>query len=604
MNAMPTVVAQRCTLSAIAPTRATTKRVLKGALLPRVKCPAPSRRHVMRTKRSQTIVMATPADVWDIKNMEIDGDLPAGYEDIPNRPLSGRRAGIVLHPTSLPGNYGCGEIGPEAFKFIDWLDEARMQIWQVLPLVPPGRPIPGREAYWSPYSGEDANAGNTLLISLESLVEMGLLEASDLPEPCNTNPDTTDWQYVTAVKEPLLYKAAEKLLEGGCPLKAEYQAWVADEHVAAWLEPAALFATLCARADLHGKNWWEWPADLRDMEPAAVAEARKQSKVEIEKYEALQFLFNKQWSAVKAYANEKGIQLLGDMPIYVGGQSADVWANRDLFTLKSDGSATAVAGVPPDAFSDDGQLWGNPLYDWQAHEAENFAWWTRRMRRSLDLYDETRIDHFRGLAGYWAVPGTSTSAKVGSWKVGPGVKLFEALEKNLGGEVPIIAEDLGVITPDVNALREEIGAPGMLVLQFAWEGGATNVHLPHNHYVQSIVYPGTHDNDTTVGWYEAANNDAKKHFRQYTGMTDESEVSWFMMRLGMQSVSQTCIICMQDVLSLDGSARFNSPGVADGNWKWRMGPKTLGEMDEETGKLRGLVRIFDRMPVKYRDDVN
>eukprot|EP00242_Pyramimonas_sp_CCMP2087_P006040 CAMPEP_0198225520 /NCGR_PEP_ID=MMETSP1445-20131203/101422_1 /TAXON_ID=36898 /ORGANISM="Pyramimonas sp., Strain CCMP2087" /LENGTH=534 /DNA_ID=CAMNT_0043905067 /DNA_START=263 /DNA_END=1867 /DNA_ORIENTATION=+ len=534
--------------------------------------------------------------------MEMDADLPVGYENIPQTPPTGRRAGVVLHPTSLPGPYGCGEIGHEAFKFIDWLDEAHIQVWQVLPLVPPGRPIPGlREAYWSPYSGEDANAGNTLLISLQSLVDMGLLPSADLPAESWSH-DKCDWDYVTTVKDPLLYKAATTLLSGShAALKTEFQAWAAAADTAAWLEPAALFAVLCQRADLLGKNWWEWPADLRDMEPAAMAKVKEACASELEAYKVLQWLFDKQWSEVKAYANSKGIKMLGDMPIYVGGQSADVWANRALFTLKSDGTAEAVAGVPPDMFSADGQLWGNPLYDWQAHEKEGFAWWTRRVRRSLSLYDETRIDHFRGLAGYWAVPGTATTAKTGSWKVGPGVKLFEALEKNLG-HVPIIAEDLGVITPDVNALRAEIGAPGMLVLQFAWEGGATNVHLPHNHYKQSIVYPGTHDNDTTVGWFASASDDAKKHFRQYTGMTDDSQVSWCMMRQGLSSVSDTCIICMQDVLSLDTSARFNSPGVADGNWGWRMGPRVLKEIDEETGKLRGLVRIFDRTPAQHRDD--
>jgi len=545
----------------------------------------------------------TPKNVWDTKNMKIGDTLTQEYGDVPKQPVKGRRAGVVLHPTSLPGPYGAGELGAEAFKFVDFLASASMQIWQVLPLVPPGRPIPGvREDYWSPYSGQDANAGSHLMIDLEGLVEMGVLDASDLPPKCDAT--SVDWDYLVEVKEPLLFKAAGTLLTDASPscaaLRKEFEEWRSHPDTAAWLDPAALFNAITSTPELVGTDWWTWPAALRDMEEAAMEEVRTTQKKAIDEYCALQWLFDFQWLKVKAYANSKGIALLGDMPIYVGGHSADVWANKSLFTLNKEGISELVSGVPPDAFSDDGQLWGSPLYDWEAHAKEGFAWWTRRLGRATRLYDETRIDHFRGLAGYWAVDAASETAKNGVWKVGPGFELFDALKRNLG-EVPIVAEDLGVITPDVIQLREGIDAPGMVVLQFAFDGDGTNIHRPHNHYPNSICYPGTHDNDTAVGWFAAASQDAKDTFSEYSGMTDPKDIAWHMIRMGMASVSSSCIMCMQDILSLDGSNRMNTPGVADGNWVWRC--KGFDGLEDEARKLTLLCDIFDRLPPEDEEDV-
>jgi len=508
-----------------------------------------------------------------------------------------------MHPTSFAGPYGIGEIGKEAYAFIDFLEAAHMQIWQMLPLVPPGRPIPGvREDYWSPYSGQDASAGFPLLIELQGLVDAGLLAASDLPAPCYQL--NVDWEYVVKEKEPLLGKAAKALLASTEPkvveLRKEYEAWRAEADTQEWLEAAAIFSAISGRPENLGKDWWSWTEELRDRDEAALAAIAQEQKAEIDEYCVLQFLFDSQWAKIKAYANAKGVKLLGDMPIYVGGHSADVWCNRELWTLDDKGLSAAVSGVPPDAFSDDGQLWGSPLYDWAAHEKEGFAWWTRRLRRACRLYDETRIDHFRGLAGYWAVDATSDTAKFGKWKVGPGVKLFEALKKNLG-DVTIVAEDLGVITPDVVELREEIGAPGMVVLQFAFDGDGTNVHRPHNHYENSICYPGTHDNDTAVGWYKGTSPETRATFKQYSGMEDERKVAWEMIRVGMASVSHTCIFCFQDILSLGNDARMNTPGVADGNWVWRC--RGFNDLDKEAAKLRLLCDIFDRQSAAVKADI-
>jgi len=540
-------------------------------------------------------VASAPDNAWDVKNMEIGADLSEEYGTVPKKAPPPRRTGVVLHPTSFPGPYGMGEIGSEAKSFIDWLVQADMQVWQVLPLVPPGRPIPGvREDYWSPYSGQDANAGSHLLISLNGLVEMGLLDSTDLPPQCLPAGDV-DWDYVVEKKEPALFQAADKLASGSADKHwvDAFAAWRAEPDTQCWLEDTALFNVINDQDHLRGMDWWNWPVELRDRNEAALAEVLSTKKDEIDRYCALQFLFDHQWCQVKKYASEKGVKILGDMPIYVGGHSADVWANRQLFTLNEEGLSALVSGVPPDAFSEDGQLWGSPLYDWEAHAAEDFGWWTRRMQRAQRLYHETRIDHFRGLAGYWAVDAASDTAKSGSWKVGPGIALFDALKKNLG-YITIIAEDLGVITPDVVELREAIQAPGMLVLQFAFDGDGLNLHRPHNHYANSIVYPGTHDNDTSVGWFQSASPEAKDTFIQYSGMSDESEVAWHMIRLAMSSVADTCIICFQDILSLDGSCRMNTPGVADGNWVWRC--QGFGGLETETAKLQEMCKTFARLP--------
>eukprot|EP00775_Hariotina_reticulata_P005043 gene5043-5285_t len=477
----------------------------------------------------------------------------------------GRRAGVILHPTSLPGSNGIGELGKEAFKFVDWLHSAGMQCWQVLPLVPPD------PEYYSPYSGLDTNCGNPLLIDLEALITEGLLDAAD--RPAAVPEGDVEFDKVAAVKQPLLAKAAQALLSGA--KFAGLRQLLAEFRTAnAWIEDSALF-----------------------RKPAAIKDAQKKFKQQIDEFIAIQFLFDRQWRAVKAYANGQGIKIIGDMPIYVGGQSADVWANRHLFELNEATCAPEdVSGVPPDAFSATGQLWGSPLYRWPAHESEGYKWWAHRMARAMQLYDETRIDHFRAFAGYWSVPATEETAMNGWWRQGPGLSLFKALEKQLG-TVPIMAEDLGIITTDVVKLREELGAPGMVVLQFAWGGGPSNVHLPHMHYQNSFCYPGTHDNETAVGWYAgSANAVDKKYLKDYLG-SDGTDIAWDFIHAAMMSVSNTSVILLQDIMRLDNSARMNVPGKAAGNWAWRAGSSDVWlTLSDEAAELKRLAYIYDRLP--------
>eukprot|EP00803_Ostreobium_quekettii_P002311 evm.model.scf_1815.2 EVM.evm.TU.scf_1815.2 scf_1815:28796-31892(+) len=354
----------------------------------------------------------------------------------------GRRAGIVLHPTSLPGPYGVGEIGPEALRFVDWLESAGLQLWQVLPLVPPD------QQYYSPYTGLDANCGNPLLISIDGLIEDGLLRDHEAPPRQPVGP--ADMREASDRKMPLLTIAARRLLhdEPFGTLKQDMEVFRRRNK---WVEDSALFECLRNDPENEGLVWWEWPEDIRFRRPGALRDARKKYAEAIDEFVAIQFLFDKQWKAVKDYANTRGISIIGDMPIYVGGHSADVWANFNLFELSKSGAPATVSGVPPDAFSATGQLWGTPLYDWKAHKNEGYRWWAQRLGRALELFDETRIDHFRGFAGYWTVDAKEETAVVGVWKKGPGMELFNALKKQLG-HVPIIAEDLGVITADVQEL--------------------------------------------------------------------------------------------------------------------------------------------------------
>lgn len=520
-----------------------------------------------------------------------------GYTTMFPAPPVPRRAGVIMHPTSLPGSYGIGDLGAEAYAFVDWLAEAKMQIWQVLPLVPPGRPIPGiREDYWSPYSGRDAHCGNTLMISLPELVKDGLLESGELPHPYNVRGDV-DFNAVAEKNEPVIAKAANNLLAlpDTHELKAAFLAWRSRPEIETWLKEAALFDAICKTPELLGKDWWDWPTELRTRDAAALEAKRASSTASIDEFCATQFLFDKQWLAIKKYANEKGIALVGDMPIYVGGHSADVWANQSLFLLNGECKPSAVAGVPPDAFSEDGQLWGNPLYDWPAHEAEGYRWWAGRLGRALELHDEVRIDHFRAFAAYYSVPADAKTAKTGSWMVGPGESFFKGIAKAVGG-APIVAEDLGVITEDVVALREAINAPGMVVLQFAWGDDERSPHLLHNHYENSFCYPGTHDNETSQGWYENQDEKTKLKLANYAGISDAEGAAWGFIRMGMSSVSKACVFTMQDVMGLGNEARMNTPGVADGNWAWRIGaPGVFASATGEAKRLAALAERYQRV---------
>lgn len=525
-------------------------------------------------------------------------ELPGSYVDRPAAPKGRRRrAGVLLHPTSLPGEGGIGTVGSQARRFVDFLSSAGMSAWQMLPLVPPDAD------FHSPYSGEDANCGNVMLIDLASLVDVGLLEAKEVDKALKQ----WNWQWKAAkkadfegaekAKRPLLEKAARNLREGKGmkQLLEKFKAFRAREDISPWLEESALFSALKGREELKDLFWWEWPEELRDRHPEALKRARVEEAEAIDQFVSLQFLFDMQWQNLKMYANENGIALVGDMPIYVGGHSADVWANRGLWELREDGTPAQVSGVPPDAFSKTGQLWGSPLYHWPSHEEEGYRWWAQRLGRALQLYDELRIDHFRGFAGYWAVDADQETAMVGTWRAGPGKSLFDSLKEQLGG-FNIIAEDLGVITQDVVDLREAIEAPGMAVLQFAWGGSASNPHLSHNHYENCVVYPATHDNETTVGWFKRIPAEEKGKVLAYLG-TNGKDIAWDFIRASMSSVADTSIFLMQDVMRLDNSARMNTPGVAEGNWAWRMGnEKVWKKLKQQAEELRTLAEITGRIP--------
>ncbi|GAA0154442.1 transferase [Lithospermum erythrorhizon] len=462
---------------------------------------------------------------------------------------------------------------------------------QVLPLVPPGKRAEG-----SPYAGQDANCRNTLLISLEELVKDGLLMKHELPGPIDA--ERVDFSMAEKIKYPLIAKAAARLISSHGALRSQLEQFQKDPNLTitcspGWLEDAAYFAAI--DDTLNTFTWYDWPEPLKNRYLAALEEIYQSRKDFIDIFIAKQFLFQRQWHKVRKYAQMKGISIMGDMPIYVDYHSADVWANRKQFLLNGRGFPLLVSGVPPDAFSDTGQLWGSPLYDWTAMEKMKYSWWTHRMRRAQDLFDEFRIDHFRGFAGYWAVPAEAKIATVGRWKVGPGKSLFDAMFQDVG-KIKIIAEDLGVITEDVVHLRKSINAPGMAVLQFGFGSDAENPHLPHNHEKNQVVYTGTHDNDTIRGWWEALPKEEKSNVRKYLGNIDESEISWEMISAALSSVAHTTIIPMQDVLGLGNSARMNIPATQFGNWSWRVPSSiTFNSLNSEANRLRDLLATYGRL---------
>lgn len=532
-----------------------------------------------------------------LKNDAVYEDLPAVGEDLPpdyeewtpkKDPKDRRRAGILLHPTSFRGPHGIGDLGEEAFCFLDWLHEAGCSVWQVLPLVPPGRK--GNED-GSPYAGQDANCGNTLLISLEELVKDGLLMKEELPKPVDA--DRVDFSTVADIKDPLIAKAAERLILSEGELKNHFEDFRRDPEISNWLEDSAYFAAI--DETLNTISWYDWPEPLKNRHLSALEEIYQSKRDFINIFIAQQFLFQRQWQKVRNYAQMKGIKIMGDMPIYVGYHSADVWANKKHFLLNKSGFPLLVSGVPPDAFSETGQLWGSPLYDWKAMERERFSWWIRRIRRAQNIYDEFRIDHFRGFAGYWAVPSEAKFAMDGQWKMGPGKSLFDAIFKAVG-KINIIAEDLGVITEDVIQLRKYIRAPGMAVLQFGFGSDADNPHLPHNHEQNEVVYTGTHDNDTTRGWWDILEQEEKSNVLKYVTVTGEDDISWALIQAALSSVAQTAIIPMQDVLGLGNSARMNIPATQSGNWGWRL-PSSMSfdDLESEAKKLRDLLSIYGRL---------
>jgi 4-alpha-glucanotransferase len=481
--------------------------------------------------------------------------------------LQRRRSGVLLHPTSLPSRFGVGDLGPAAFAFIDYLAAAHQSLWQVLPLGPTGF---GN----SPYSSPSAFAGNPLLISLDPLIEQGLLKDGDVTALADLPVDHVDFGQIAPLKRAALESAFAR---GRERLQLELEAFRA--HHGEWLEDFALFAAL--RDELESP-WTEWDAGLRSREAASLATARRRLRERVDFHTFCQFLFFEQWAALRRRAAELGINIIGDIPIFVAHDSADVWAHQRLFKLNGIGQPHAVAGVPPDYFSTTGQLWGNPLYDWNAIAAEEFRWWVARFRHLLEVVDIVRIDHFRGFEAAWEVPAGEPTAVNGQWVRGPGARVFEAIGEAIGGgPPPVVAEDLGLITDEVRSLLQETGFPGMKVLQFAFGGGSDNPYLPHNYREPNcLVYTGTHDNDTTRGWFSGLSDNERSHVSRYLG-TDGSNIAADLMRLALGSIARTAIVPLQDVLDLGTETRVNTPGAPEGNWTWRVQPEQLDPAHSE-----------------------
>jgi 4-alpha-glucanotransferase len=494
-----------------------------------------------------------------------------------------RSAGLLLHPTSLPGPFGIGDLGPEAEAFLDWAASAGQSVWQVLPLGPAGYGNP-------PYTALSAFAGNPLLVSPESLRDAGLLPAVALEGIPPFPADRVDFRWITPYKEALL-RTSWGLFRAHAPpaMKEAFDAFVGDPAQAAWLEDWALYAALKAR--FRGQPWFEWDRELRRREPAALEAARAGTAEEAAYARYVQFLFFNQWEALRRAAAARGIRIMGDLPIYVSLDSADVWAHQRLFALDEDGRPLAVSGVPPDLFSATGQLWGNPLYRWDRMEEEGYAWWIERLRMNFRLADIVRIDHFRGFAAYWEVPAGARDAIGGRWVPGPGAKIFEAARRALGARA-IVVEDLGHITEDVEALRESLGFPGMRILQFAF-GSDDSTHLPERHVAGAVVYTGTHDNDTTRGWFAALGEEDRRRVTRHLG-TDGREIEWDMIRAAYASPAALAIVPLQDPLGLGSEARMNTPGRASGNWTWRV---RRGRLEPGVAaRLRGLAETTGRLP--------
>ena len=476
-----------------------------------------------------------------------------------------RAAGILLHPTSLPGPEGIGDLGPQAFRWIDFLAAAGCAWWQVLPLGPTGYGD-------SPYQCFSAFAGNPFLISPKVLQSEGLLTRVDLADRPSFPADRVDYGAVIPWKLTLLDRAFAHFQSAARPeLGLEFAAFQSAH--AAWLQDFVFFMAL---KEAHGgASWDNWPASLRQRDAQALQEARRTHAEAMQRHAFRQFLFFRQWAALRAYAIERRVRIIGDIPIFVAYDSADVWAHPELFYLDDQGKPTVVAGVPPDYFSPTGQLWGNPLYRWEAHAATGFAWWLERLRALLQLVDVIRLDHFRGFAGYWEVPAGMPTAKVGRWAPGPGADFFRAVQQALG-DLPILAEDLGVITPDVVSLRDGLDLPGMRVLQFAFAGDPGDPFLPHNYIANCVVYTGTHDNDTTRGWFETAPEKERSFCLHYLG-SEGRDIAWDMIRAAWASVAKLAAAPLQDVLELGGEARMNFPSHEVGNWGWRMSEDALSE---------------------------
>ncbi|EDY82824.1 4-alpha-glucanotransferase [Verrucomicrobiia bacterium DG1235] len=482
--------------------------------------------------------------------------------------LDHRSAGVLLHPTSLPGEYGIGTLNNHCYSFLDFLAEAGFEYWQICPLGPTGFGD-------SPYQSFSSFAGNPYLISLNSLEAKRLLDHEILEELTILPDSFVDFGGLYNAKWPVLDAVYETFVRGNKKIRP-YGSFVAfKKKHADWLEPYAYFQAL--KAHFNGQPWYDWPAELRSFADAQTNPLHKELARKIDSEMFFQYLFEGQWQAVRKYAAQKGVQIIGDIPIFVALDSADVWQHPEYFQLDSKTfRPTAVAGCPPDYFSEDGQLWGNPLYDWDALEKDGHSWWVNRFKRSFELYDVVRIDHFRGFDSYWSIPYGSETAKTGEWKKGPGIDFFKTIKKKVKN-CKLIAEDLGDLTDDVRILRRDTGLPGMAILQFAFGGEGDNYYLPHNLQSNSVLYPGTHDNNTSLGWYADASEKERDHIRRYLRVTGD-EIGWDLLRTAYKSVSRLVIVPVQDLMSLGSEARLNTPGEAQGNWTWRYLPNQLQEL--------------------------
>lgn len=499
-----------------------------------------------------------------------------------------RSCGTLLHPTSFPSKYGMGDFGREAEEFINFLARTGQAVWQVLPLGPTGY---GN----SPYASYSAFAGNPYLISLDRLVEKDLLSKDEVKSAEMPVGNAAEYEKSYAVKDDLFKKASKRFYQN-MSKNGEKELRRFKDQNSIWLKDYCLFMT-CLKAN-GKKPWNQWDPTLAQRTPDALKGVEKEQADEIFYQTWLQFEFFNQWYELKSYANDRGIRVVGDIPIFVDHNSSDVWSNPKYFAVDKQGNRQLVAGVPPDYFSETGQLWGNPLYKWDALEQDNFSWWVNRFRQMFDLYDAIRVDHFRGFDAYWEVSADKKNAIEGQWVKAPGKKLFETIKKELG-ELPIIAEDLGVMTPEVEDLRDSFNFPGMKILQFAFDSDSANSFLPHNYSKNCVTYSGTHDNDTTIGWYNSAPEIEKHRMRNYT-RSNGNEPEWELIRLGMLSVADQAIFPLQDFMSLGTKHRMNLPGTVGNNWLWRYTPGMLNNVDEE--RIKTLAEMGNRASVMSNEE--
>ena len=493
-----------------------------------------------------------------------------------------RSSGILLHPTSLPGKYGIGSLGKEAYKFVDFLKKSNQKLWQIFPLGPTGYGD-------SPYQCFSSFAGNPYLIDFDLLIEQNLLTEEDLKDVnFGENEEYIDYGAIYNQKYPLLRKAYENFkANGNKELKEKLETFKAENS--SWLDDYSLYISL--KNHFNGLPWNEWEDDIRTRKEAAINKYKAELANEIEYHNFIQFLFFTQWNNVKKYANDNGIKIIGDIPIFVAVDSSDAWANPEIFLFDPELKPVKVAGVPPDYFSATGQLWGNPLYDWDRLKELNYKWWVDRVKANLSTCDIIRIDHFRGFDEYWAVPYGDKTAENGTWCPGPRTDLFNTIKNELG-ELPIIAEDLGTMTQGVIDLREATGFPGMKILGFAFDSKEENDYLPHTYTKNCVVYTGTHDNDTLIGWFTKANEDDKQFARNYLNSRSDNEIHWDAIRGAWSSVANMAIAPIQDFLGLGSEARINTPGLASGNWQWRLKDGVL--TDELAERIAKLTKVYSR----------